>query len=99
MKDLILKELETAYERKKKALSKGMTKDEMKGALRNGHYRILFPEEDEDLSWYDLIRFTAEEDRQEALKDLEVVYRTYRVDTLKGILTMDAELFMLKEGV
>jgi len=96
--ELILKELETAYERKKKALGKGMTKDEMKGALRDGRYRVIFPEEDEDFPWYDLIRFTAEEERQEALRELEDIYREHRVHTLMGRITEGAELFMLREN-
>lgn len=92
--ELLLKELETAYERKKKAIGKGMTKDEMKEALRDGRYRILFPEEDEDLPWYELVRFTDEETRQEALKELEQAYFRIRARVVLGS-TDSAKEFLL----
>lgn len=82
--ELILKEMESAYGRKKQALGKGMTKTEMKTALRDGAYRIVFPADDEDAAWYDLIRFHREELLEAQRKELEDQYIRIRALVVLG---------------
>lgn len=93
--ELILKELESAYGRKKNALGKGMTKQEMKDALRDGAYRVFFPADDEDAAWYELIRFNREEQINLNLEKLDYEYLHLRVEAMISGITPAVRDFLL----